>query len=137
MREPMPTPVQPFIVNARDYDSPDYIKGAVMRLEGKIGRPPGLKDEEGNELPPMGLLGDVATIKQRLGRPPQAHGIDDPGDGVIAHVYEQRRRSRRSNAAALTAAALALLTSLAAAAQRYASGPPPTGPVQSAPAPAR
>ena len=47
MRDPMPTPVQPFIVNARDYESPDYLKGAVMRIEGTLGHRPGV-DAEGN-----------------------------------------------------------------------------------------
>jgi len=181
MRDPMPTPVEPWMVNAKDYDNPDYLKGAVIRLEGltvriagRMGTPPGTNDDgepypgsglladvaaikrdvaavraefraelgtrptkspDGEEIAPgSGVLGDIAEVKKRLGRPPQYHGIDDPGAGVIAHVYDQRRSSRRSNAASLVAALIALLTSLAAVAQRYAVAAPPAPAGQSAPA---
>ena len=125
-RERMDTPVEPFVTNALPYDHPDYVRGAVMRIEAQIGRRPGSIDKEDEG---AGLLRDMALVKQRLGRAPGTHGVDDDGDGVIAHVFEARRKQRRSNAASLATSGLALLAALAAIATRYASAAPERIPV--------
>lgn len=125
-REPMPTPVEPFIQNALPYDHPDYVRGAVMRIEAQIGRKPRSlgEDDEG-----AGLLRDMTLVKQRLGRMPGTHGVDDPGEGVLLHVFEDRRKNKRLNWGALVSAAAALLlaaaTLLRAEARAIGGEPPP------------
>lgn len=119
-RDPLLTPVEPFSASSPKLSDAEW-QGLALRHDALLGRMPGFLGPNDQGAP--GVVQDIHAIKKVLGRMPGSNGVDDAGDGIAAHVFDQKRKSTfaaKASVTAITASAMALLVAVIHLASAYA-----------------